>query len=86
MPEPVKVVIYGKEGCHLCDDVEAEISSLAEYRDALTVVDIAEDSALQAKYWMRVPVVTVDGEEVFEARMMDPGGSWRERLLAALKR
>jgi Glutaredoxin-like domain (DUF836) len=79
------VVVYGKEGCHLCDDVEAEIRSLAESGGGLTVVDIEKDLTLKKKYWMRIPVVTVGGREVFEARMMDLEGKWRKRLPALLK-
>jgi glutaredoxin len=80
-----RVVVYGKEGCHLCDDVEAEIRSLAESGGGLTVVDIEKDLTLKKKYWMRIPVVTVGGREVFEARMMDLEGKWRKRLPALLK-
>jgi hypothetical protein len=79
------VVVYGKEGCHLCDEVEAEIRSLAELGGSLTVVDIEKDLALKKEYWMRIPVVTVGGREVFEARMMDLEGAWRKRLPALLK-
>lgn len=79
------MVIYGKEGCHLCDAVEAEVRSLAEFRGSLSIVDIEKDFALKKKYWMRVPVVTVGGREVFEARMMDLEGRWRKRLPALLK-
>lgn len=79
------MLVYGKEGCHLCDEVEAEISLLGEFRDVLTVVDIEQDPALHAKYWMRIPVVVVGGREVFEARMMDLGGKWRKQLPALLK-
>lgn len=85
MPKPVEVVVFGREGCHLCDAVEAEIRSLGEFRDALTTVDIEKDPALHAKYWMRVPVVTVGRREVFEASMMDLEGRWRRRLPALLK-
>lgn len=85
MPQPVAVVVFGREGCHLCDDVEAEIRSVIEYRDALTVVDIEKDPTLYARYWMRIPVVTVGGREVFEASLMDLEGRWRKRLPALLK-
>ena len=80
-----RVVVYGKEGCHLCDDVEAEIRSLAEFGGSLTVVDIEKDPALKTRYWMRIPVVMVGGREVFEASKMDLEGRWRKRLHALLK-
>ena len=79
-------MVYGKEGCHLCDEVEEAIRSLAGFRGSLTVVDIEKDPALQARYLVRVPVVTVGGKEVFEASMMDLRGLWRKQLSALLKR
>ncbi|MDG7008533.1 MAG: glutaredoxin family protein [Nitrososphaerota archaeon] len=81
----MEIVVFGREGCHLCDAVEAEIRSLEEFRDALTAVDIEKDPTLHAKYWMRIPVVTIGGREVFEASMMDLEGRWRRRLPALLK-
>ncbi|MDV3243825.1 MAG: glutaredoxin family protein [Nitrososphaerales archaeon] len=66
-----KVVLLSKRGCHLCEAVEAEIRSMTVVGAALTVVNIDEDSVLHDKYWLRVPVVRVEGEDVFEARMMD---------------
>lgn len=77
------MVIYGKEGCHLCEAVEAEVRSKGT-GIALTVVDVERDATLQSRYLIRVPVVTVGGKEVFEANMMDPQGEWRKRLLSLL--
>ena len=60
--------------------MEAKIRSMATIRTSLTVVDLDEDSALHDKYWMRIPVVRVEGEDVFEAKMMDQEGEWKNRL------
>ncbi len=79
-------VIFSREGCHLCEAVEAEIRSMKEVAVNLTVVDIDKDWALHDEYVLRIPVVLVGGKEVFEAKMMDPAGSWRgllPRLLLA---
>ena len=65
---------------HLCEPVEAEIRSTAIIGTGLTVVDIDEDSVLHDKYWLRIPVVRVEGEDVFEAKMMDQEGEWKNRL------
>ncbi len=75
-----EVVLFSKRGCHLCEAVEAEIRSMAAIGTSLTVVDIDEDSVLHDKYWMRIPVVRVQGEDVFEAKMMDQEGEWKNRL------
>lgn len=82
---PLEVVLFGKEGCHLCDAVEAEIRALKEVGFALTVVDIDRNPASLARYLIRVPVVTVGGREVFEAKMMDRKGEWKARLQSLLR-
>lgn len=83
--EALEVVILGKEGCHLCEVVEAEIRSMKEIKAKLTVIDIDRNPALQAKYGLRIPVVTVGGKDIFEAKMMDPEGRWRMRLPSLLR-
>lgn len=82
---PLEVVIFGRGGCHLCDLVESEIRRTKGVGSSLTVIGIDSDPELQTRYWARIPVVTVGGKEVFEAKMMDPEGEWRKRLPALLK-
>lgn len=76
----VEVTVFVKGGCHLCDLVEDEIRSTAGLEVDLTVVDIDRDPDLQKRYWVRIPVVMVKGEVIFESKMMDLNGRWRERL------
>jgi hypothetical protein len=61
------VVLYGREGCCLCDDAR-EI--LLRVRDEQPFVleerDIEADDRLLKAYLERIPVVTIDGVEVFE--------------------
>jgi hypothetical protein len=56
------VVLYSRPGCHLCDDAR-EI--LLDER-ARTPFDVETDDALELEYGIRIPVVTIDGEEAFE--------------------
>jgi glutaredoxin len=63
----VKVVLYGKPGCHLCDDARAVVSEALAGRDVdLEEVDVTLDPALERRYGERIPVLTVDGEELFQ--------------------
>jgi hypothetical protein len=74
-----EVVLYGKAGCHLCDEARAEIESVrARGPFALTEVDVSLDPVLHARYGERIPVVTVAGTEVFEFHVE---GRELERLL-----
>ena len=66
------VTLYGKPGCHLCDEARAVVDQVRRERPFdLREVDITLDPALHARYGERIPVVELDGEEVFELRV-DP--------------
>jgi len=61
------VVLYGREGCCLCEDALAvlvRVQSRCQF--TLTQRDIETDDRLLAAYLERIPVVTIDGMEVFE--------------------
>jgi hypothetical protein len=61
------VVLYGKAGCHLCEEARAEIESVRARRPFdLEEVDVALDPVLYARYGERIPVVVVAGAEAFE--------------------
>jgi glutaredoxin len=61
------LTLYGKPGCHLCDDARAVVRRATAGRDvALEEVDITLDPALHARYGERIPVLHIDGEEVCE--------------------
>jgi glutaredoxin len=81
---PARVVLYGRAGCHLCEEARTVVADVtAETGDTWTEVDVdraaADDGgALQREYGEQVPVVTVDGV---------PRGFWRidpSRLRKAL--
>ena len=66
------VTLYGRAGCHLCDDARAALERVrAERPFALAEVDIERDDALFKRYLERIPVVAVDGEERFELFVED---------------
>ena len=74
-----EIVLYGKAGCHLCDDARAVISDVRVRREfELTEVDVSLDPVLNARYGERIPVVAVDGVEAFELGLSAPE---LERLL-----
>jgi glutathione S-transferase len=63
-----EVTLFGRPGCHLCDEVRDEILALREqgYRFRLLEVDIESDEELLREHLVRIPVVEVDGEVVSE--------------------
>ncbi len=60
---PTRLTVYARPGCHLCDDARAVLDRVGE---PYAEVDIERDDALLARYLERIPVVTLDGEELFE--------------------
>ena len=66
MTGPV-VTLYGKPGCHLCEEAREVVLSVRLEREfELAEVDITLDPGLNRAYGERIPVVAVDGEDVFE--------------------
>ena len=64
MPE---VTLYGRPGCHLCDDARAVLERVrAEVPFALVERDIEADDGLLRAYLERIPVIALDGEELFD--------------------
>ncbi len=62
-----RVVLYGKAGCCLCDEARGAVASARERHDFdLTEVDVSLDPGLAREYGERVPVLSLDGEELFE--------------------
>jgi glutaredoxin len=61
------LTVYSKPDCHLCDDAMAALRRLqGELGFALEERDITADEALHRAYFERIPVVAVDGEELWE--------------------
>jgi glutaredoxin len=62
-----EVVLYGRDSCCLCDDARAVLERVrARHPFVLTERDIDADEVLLRAYLERIPVVTIDGVEVFE--------------------
>jgi glutaredoxin len=63
----VMITLYSKPDCHLCAEALATLEELqAELGFDLEEQDITLDDALQRIYLERIPVVALDGEELFD--------------------
>jgi glutaredoxin len=63
MSEP-RVTLYGKPGCHLCDDARVIVEQVcAELSVGWTEIDITQDPKLFAEYGEQIPVTFVDGRQ-----------------------
>ncbi len=78
---PLPVVVYSREGCHLCDEALALLRKHErKYRLQIEVHDIDQDPELSAAYGGQVPVVKLDGRVRFHGRVDEV---LLRRLLAA---
>jgi glutaredoxin len=61
------VTLFGREGCHLCDEARAALERVRRAHPfVLREVDIDTDDELIKRYLERIPVVALDGEELFD--------------------
>ena len=61
------VTLYGRPGCHLCDDARDTLLQIqATHPFVLQEVDIETDDELFKRYLERIPVIALDGEELFD--------------------
>ena len=59
-----RVTLYGKPGCHLCDDARAVVQAVcAELGVGWTEIDITVDPELFETYGEQIPVTFVDGRQ-----------------------
>lgn len=68
--ETPHVVLYSRPGCHLCDEVRQVIVAVRE-RVAfdLEEIDIDGSDELTREYGIRIPVVAVNGVEMWDYRV-----------------
>ena len=64
----MRVVVYSRPGCHLCEEAIEAIVALHEegYRFELHEIDIESDELLLRRHLERIPVVEVEGAVVSE--------------------
>jgi glutaredoxin len=61
------ITLFGKPGCHLCEEARETVERVrAEHPFELVEVDVSLDARLQRRYGERIPVLALDGEELFE--------------------
>ena len=60
------ITIYSKKGCHLCEVAMQKLLEIRqEFQFSLTEIDIENDEKLFQKYKYLIPVIEIDGKEVF---------------------
>lgn len=63
MAEP-RITLYGRPGCHLCDDARLVIEAVcAETGESYEEISIDDDPALGDRFAHEIPVTFVDGRQ-----------------------
>ncbi len=83
--DPVKVILYTKPGCHLCDEMKQVLEKVKQGIE-MTVeeIDISSDRRLLETYGEEIPVLFIDGRKAFKYRVGEK--DLRRRLLRAAAR
>jgi thiol-disulfide isomerase/thioredoxin len=70
----LKLTIYSRPGCHLCDemkDVVGRVAAATGAPIAIEDIDISTDPDLEARYGLEIPVLVVDGRTLAKYRVSD---------------
>lgn len=66
----VRLVLYSRPGCHLCDEMKATVQSLTgEYDVLLAEIDISGDAVLEAELGDQIPVLFINDRKAFKYRL-----------------
>ena len=81
MRREIEVVLYSKPGCHLCEEMKSEIAR-ANCSDLylLKEINIEADPVLWEQYTHDIPVLKIDGVEVFRHHLQ--AEHFREKIIA----
>lgn len=62
----VALTLYSRLDCPLCEKMQEQLELWSAQRGGveLAVVDIASDAELNARYWLRIPVLNLGDTEV----------------------
>jgi glutaredoxin len=65
-----RVVVYTRQGCHLCEDARTVLRRAGRrHRLTVTVIDIDHDPDLVREHGEHVPVVAINGTIRFRGRI-----------------
>jgi glutaredoxin len=63
----IRIEIYGRPGCHLCDEAKEIIERVRQRIPfAFSVINIDADPELEKLYGEQIPVVFINGNKAFK--------------------
>ena len=69
----MRLTIYSKPGCHLCDEMKAVVHRVLDSHADMPLdeIDISTDAALLDRYGLEIPVLLIDGTKVAKYRVSE---------------
>ena len=69
----MRLTIYSKPGCHLCEEMKSLVQQATSTRGAVTVeeIDISTDPVLLERYGLEIPVLMIDGKKIAKYRITE---------------
>jgi glutaredoxin len=69
----LRLTIYSKPGCHLCDDMKSVVKVVIATHPALSLedIDISTDPELLERYGLEIPVLLIDGKKIAKYRIRE---------------
>jgi glutaredoxin len=74
----VTLLLYSRPGCHLCDEARAILQRVGH---PFQEIDIDSDDELLRRYLERIPVICLDGAELYDHFLDEDDLSRRLSLL-----
>ena len=67
----MRLTIYSKPGCHLCDEMKAVVKGVIASTPAASLdeVDISADPDLLERYGLDIPVLEIEGKKIAKFRI-----------------
>ena len=77
-----RIIVFSKDGCHLCERAVNILKDLSKnHKFRLEVVEITKNEALFEKYFLKIPVVRVDGKDMFDAEDLRTPLEYKRKLM-----
>ena len=71
MTRPFRLILYERDGCHLCEGARVLLDEMLGM-DRYVRVDIEAADDLVLRYGFRIPVISLDGVDRLEAPITSP--------------
>jgi glutaredoxin len=77
-----RIAVLAKEGCHLCERAIDILKQLQKPSFEIEVIDIASNPELFREYFLKIPVIRLDGKDIFDVEQIALPDDCRRKLAA----